>query len=116
MDNTWLEAKVIGSPTASEPGSLAAYIFEKEWDFVPIARSRTLQYRALHPRWKIWTASESAARIDASSFLSGDIARALRREPSSVFVAEGSRVKVQFPLLIARTRRLSPKTRLVRLK
>lgn len=100
VDNNWLEAKVEGEPSITTAGTLEDFIFEKEWDFVPMGTRKTLQYRCTHPRWRVWRAHDAEARIDIHGLLSGDIARALTLSPRSVFVAQGSKVKMHFPTLI----------------
>lgn len=104
VDGNWLEAKVTGRAHVTKPESLEDFIFEKECDFVPFHRKRTLQYRVHHPRWKVWTATESEARMDMTGILPGEISRRLMRPPNSVFIAKGSRANMGLPQIISKAR------------
>jgi hypothetical protein len=104
-DNNWLEASVSGEPEETTEDSFAEFIFEREWNFVPVKKRRTLQYKSEHPRWNFWRASDFAARINARHILTGDLTRSLSRPADCAFVAQGSRVRIGFPALAAKVKR-----------
>ncbi len=114
-DNNWLEATVEGDAFETRPETLEDFIFEKEWDFVPLRGKHTLQYQAAHPRWKTWSAKNSEAHINLRGVLSDEIANAVSKTPASVIIAEGSRVRVGFPSLARSQRRIAPAKQLYRL-
>lgn len=74
-------------------GSLGQFITEHYWGYARSA-SGSLEYQVEHPRWLIKNARRAAFSGDASYLYGPELAKILRREPDSAFLAQGSGVTV----------------------
>jgi len=84
-----------------QTGSLAEFIAEHYWGYCRQRDGGTLEYQVEHPRWNIWAATADDWQGDVPGFYGEPWAGALAQEPSSVFLADGSAVKVFQPTRIA---------------
>jgi len=88
-----IEIRPRGEAAVPAEGGETQFVCEHYWGYTHRGRRATLEYRVEHPAWRVWSA-------DAS--FEGDVARLygpafvpyLRGQPSSAFLAEGSRVRV----------------------
>ncbi len=91
----------------SAPGSEEEFISEHYWGYSDRAARgrRTLEYAVEHPRWRVRAVRDFQAELPGAETLYGpDLARTLRSGvPSSVFLAEGSAVKVYCGVPLATT-------------
>lgn len=82
----------------SAPGSEEEFISEHYWGYSDRAARgrRTLEYAVEHPRWRVRAVRNFQAELPGAEILYGaELARTLHSSaPSSVFLAEGSAVKV----------------------
>lgn len=87
-------ATVTGSLALPLAGSQAEFITEHYWGYTRQRDGSTLEYQVEHPTWQQWRAN--AAKIDGPMYLlyGREFGEVLRREPASVFVADGSAVAV----------------------
>jgi uncharacterized protein len=95
-----MEAHVSGAPAQTAEGSLAQFITEHYWGYVP-RRDGCLEYQVSHPAWRVWTAHAAHFRGDADSLYGPQLAAVVRRPPDSAFVADGSPVVVFRPRRVA---------------
>jgi uncharacterized protein YqjF (DUF2071 family) len=88
-------ATVAGTPRPLVPGSHEEFIAEHYWGY---ARGRrpgsTVEYRVLHPPWRVWQTASAALDADAGASFGAAFGDVLRRPPDTAFVAEGSPVAV----------------------
>jgi hypothetical protein len=79
-----------GEPQPVTPGSHEDFVTARAWAYTAL-RTRVIEHRIEHPRWRIWPASTSmlAAPVFESEFV-----EALERNPVSAFIADGSHVRV----------------------
>lgn len=84
-----------------EEGTLAEFIAEHYWGYCRQRDGGTVEYEVEHPRWNAWPAESRGWQGDVPAFYGEPWAAALRRSPSSAFLADGSAVKVFRPTRIA---------------
>ena len=89
-----LEVDADAGAMALEEGSKAEFITEHFWGYTKARRDRTGEYEVEHPRWDLYPVK--GYRIDCDfGGLYGEAFEGLRTEqPRSVFLAEGSKIKV----------------------
>src|SRR5271169_1126489 len=87
-----LETK--GNSELPGDGSREQFITEHYWGYAAQPDGGCVEYRVAHPSWRVWQARQSAFEGDAEKIYGRDIAAALRGEPQSAFLAEGSPVSV----------------------
>lgn len=93
----WLHlgAEYCGDPSLPLPGSEEEFITEHYWGYSTQRDGGTVEYRVEHPQWRVWRASSWSMDGDFRRFYGDVYGPALERPPTSVFVAEGSAVKVR---------------------
>lgn len=75
-------------------GSLSQFITEHYWGYAAQPDGGCLEYEIQHPRWNVWKAKTAGFVGDASALYGDGFAQALKREPDSAFLADGSPVTV----------------------
>jgi uncharacterized protein len=93
---TWncLSLNTEGGPALPEPGSEEQFITEHFWGYALQSDGGTMEYRVSHPSWRVWSGHGAKLEGDATELYGQELARILRSESSSVFLAEGSEVTV----------------------
>lgn len=93
----WLTigAEYSGAPVLPPENSEEEFITEHYWGYSSQSDGSTKEYRVEHPQWRVWPASKYTAEGDLSGFYGAEFAAALAREPTSVFVADGSPIVVR---------------------
>lgn len=88
-----ISASIKGEPCLLENGSLAAFITEHYYGYAKKGPLAANEYEVEHPPWRVWT--------DATLKLEGDFGRFYPKafrpyltKPHSIFIAEGSPVRV----------------------
>lgn len=77
-----------------ESGSEEEFITEHYWGYTKLSDSKTSEYQVEHPRWNVYPVKSYSIDVDFGQVY-GDAFRFLSNEkPNSVFVAEGSEIKV----------------------
>lgn len=82
------------------PGSLEEFIAERCWGYTPQPDGSTVEYRVVHPRWRIWKAERATLEGDVPAAFGEAAAASLRPEPDHAFLAAGSAVAVHPPALL----------------
>lgn len=90
----FLEVVTAGAPMDFVPGSEEEFIAEHYWGYSRQRDGGTVEYRVDHPPWRVWQARGARLHCDGAALYGAEFAEALRGEPSSAFVAEGSPVTV----------------------
>jgi uncharacterized protein YqjF (DUF2071 family) len=98
----WAEMRVLtlGEPQVLREGSEEQLITEHYWGYARQRDGSTVEYRVMHPSWRVWKAEQAGFSGEVASLYGPEFAEVLRRAPSSAFLAEGS------PVTVLRGRRL----------
>lgn len=84
-----------GSPIVA--GSDEEFFADRHWGYTRQRDGGTVEYHVEHPRWKVWSVSRATVEGDLAATYGPAMARALAGEPSSAFLADGSKVAVDWP-------------------
>lgn len=87
-------AEYEGRPLLPAVDSEEEFISEHYWGYSRQRDGSTVEYRVMHPQWRVWSATGHTAEGDFAGFYGPEFAAALAQPPTSVFVAEGSAVSV----------------------
>jgi uncharacterized protein YqjF (DUF2071 family) len=88
------EIRVTGDPAPLREGSFEQFIAEHYWGYAAQPNGDTVEYAVEHPPWRVWPAQDFKLDIDYAGLYGKQFAAALSKPPRSVFLAEGSAVKV----------------------
>ncbi|RYZ27057.1 MAG: DUF2071 domain-containing protein [Chitinophagaceae bacterium] len=96
VNQNWNYIKAIAEkePTELIPGSEEEFITEHYWGYTFINESCSGTYQVLHPRWKVHKVIDHQIYCDAENLYGAAFANTLTQNPSSIFLAEGSPIKV----------------------
>lgn len=75
-------------------GSAEEFITEHYWGYTQKGKEITGQYEVSHPRWNIHRVKEYSVQCSIEALYGKSFAAALQQPPQSVFLAEGSAIKV----------------------
>ncbi len=94
----WHTLAAQGAPPLTQPteGSLEQFIAEHYWGYTRQRNGTTLEYQVTHPPWMVAPADTHRIDADLTAVYGQDFAAPLR-QPSSVFLADGSPVTVFSP-------------------
>lgn len=92
----WNTLKAVANKTPVDiaEGSEEEFITEHFWGYTKISNTLTSEYEVAHPRWQIYPIQEYAVDIDFKAVYGPDFAFLQDAEPLSVYLAEGSEIKV----------------------
>jgi uncharacterized protein YqjF (DUF2071 family) len=93
-DRGQLSISVSGDPALPAEGSLEQFIVEHYWGYSAQRAGGSLEYRVLHPPWRVWRAHEARFEGDVVELYGPELEAVLRREPASALLAEGSAIAV----------------------
>ncbi len=79
-----------------ERGSLEEFIFEHYYGYTKINESRTQEYRINHPRWQVNDVVQYTIQCDFLSMYGAAFSHLSENIPSSVILAEGSHIRVDW--------------------
>lgn len=83
-----------GSPRGMREGSEEQFIAEHYWGYCRQPDGGTLEYHVEHPPWRVWDVARAEFSGNAEALYGAEFAAALGKPPDSVFLAEGSAVRV----------------------
>lgn len=95
-----LEAKAEAKPRVPTAGSLEEFITEHYWGYSRVASEAMCEYSVKHPRWQLYPVSSFTVDCDFGALYGPCFAGLSGLRPDSVILAEGSEVRVFFPLII----------------
>ena len=79
----------------ADEGSLEQFITEHYWGYSSLKNGGTVEYQVAHVPWNVRVGGEDCGFDgDASGLYGAELTEALRGQPDSAFVADGSAVKV----------------------
>jgi uncharacterized protein YqjF (DUF2071 family) len=76
-------------------GSEAEFITEHYWGYTKVGEHKTSEYGVEHPRWQVYDMMDYFIDVDFGSVYGSNFAFLNHAEPLSVFLAEGSVIKVK---------------------
>ncbi|MEI9943250.1 MAG: DUF2071 domain-containing protein [Chitinophagaceae bacterium] len=93
----WHSLKVIAdkSSAAIVTGSEEEFITEHYWGYTKITSSKTSEYQVEHPRWEVYPIKSYQVDVDFGDIYGQDFSFLKTEIPKSVFLAEGSEIKVK---------------------
>ena len=96
VGNEWNYLKALANPEAEEAavGSEEEFITEHYWGYTNINPKCTGVYEVVHPRWKVHSVREYDIRCSVAELYGIDFSGALSATPRSVFLAQGSPIRV----------------------
>ena len=89
-----LSASVEGEPQALTSGSIEEFILEHYYGYASQRDGSTVEYEVEHPAWRIRNPLEASRTESVWRFYPPEFAEALKSNPHSVVVAEGSSIRV----------------------
>ncbi|HWK02458.1 MAG TPA: DUF2071 domain-containing protein [Puia sp.] len=96
-----LEVETGARPLPLQAGSNEEFITEHFWGYAAIDKNRTGEYQVEHPRWDIHKVLNYQLDCDFESLYGGQFAELGAHTPESVFLAEGSPVKIYSKKIIS---------------
>lgn len=92
----WNSFKVIADnqPVAIEAGSEEEFITEHYWGYTKITDQKTSEYQVEHPRWLVYPTKDYRIEVDFGKVYGNEFSFLSSEKPKSVFLAEGSEIKV----------------------
>jgi uncharacterized protein len=89
-----IEAIGAGNPVPIAENSEEQFITEHYWGYSRQRNGGAKEYQVEHPQWSIWKATNAVVDVDVAGLYGGEFVSALSRDPTSVFIADGSEVSV----------------------
>jgi uncharacterized protein len=86
---------IAGDAQPVAPGSEAEFITEHYWGYTAQRDGSCLEYQVEHPSWPVWECRAASLTCDVAAVYGAPFAAALKRPPSSAFVAAGSPIVVR---------------------
>lgn len=90
----YLRALAEKTPFAIPAGSEEEFITEHYWGYTFVNANCSGTYEVLHPRWRVHKVKSHAVNCSVETLYGPGFSEALKQEPTSVFLAEGSPVSV----------------------
>lgn len=96
-NNKWNSIQVNASsePEKIEENSEAEFITEHYWGYTKISDRKTSEYEVMHPKWDVYKVYDYMSEVDFESVYGKDFSFLNNAKPKSVFLAEGSEIKVK---------------------
>lgn len=96
-EGKWNTLRVEAEPNqvAIAPGSEAEFITEHYWGYSKAADDRTFEYEVTHPRWDHYPVRQFQIDVDFGAVYGSEFAFLSKRQPTSVMLAEGSKITVE---------------------
>lgn len=93
----WNSFKVITEPLATsiEASSEEEFVTEHYWGYAKVSDERTSEYGVEHPKWQVYKTTEYSIDVDFGAVYGNEFDFLSREKPKSVFLAEGSEIKVK---------------------
>jgi uncharacterized protein YqjF (DUF2071 family) len=76
-------------------GSEEEFITEHYWGYTKISQKRTTEYEVEHPKWDVYKTMNYTINVDFESIYGAAFKHLQQTKPVSVFLAEGSQIKVK---------------------
>jgi uncharacterized protein YqjF (DUF2071 family) len=95
-EKQWNSLKVTAdkNPTPIISGSEEEFITEHYWGYTKVSESKTSAYEVEHPKWDVYKTLDYSIDVDFGAVYGQDFSFLTKAKPASVFLAEGSVIKV----------------------
>lgn len=90
----YIKASADKEPVHINENSPEEFITEHYWGYTHVNESCTGVYEVQHPKWRVHPVKWYDIKCNAEKLYGKDFANALNQQPQSVFLAEGSAIKV----------------------
>lgn len=92
----WNSFKMITELTANsiEANSEEEFITEHYWGYAKVDDKKTSEYGVEHPKWQVYKTIEYSIDVDFGAVYGNEFDFLIKEKPKSVFLAEGSEIKV----------------------
>jgi uncharacterized protein len=92
----WHSISVNAEPVSQkiDPNSEAAFITDHYWGYTKIGEHETSEYSVEHPSWEVYPIKDYFIDVDFGKLYGADFKFLAAEKPLSVFLAEGSGIKV----------------------
>lgn len=93
----WNSFKVIAdkNSTPIENGSEEEFITEHYWGYTKVSENKTSEYEVEHPKWEVYKIVDYLIDVDFNTVYGPDFNFLTKEIPKSIFLAEGSEIKVK---------------------
>lgn len=93
----WNSLKVIADKNAVQirEGSEEEFITEHYWGYTKLSGAKTSEYEVEHPKWDVYATKDYKIDVDFGSVYGQEFEFLKMEKPVSVFLAEGSIIKVK---------------------
>jgi uncharacterized protein YqjF (DUF2071 family) len=93
----WNMMRVVTEPETSiiDEGSEAEFITEHYWGYTKLNKAKTSEYQVEHPRWNVYNVKDFSVAVDFAKVYGSQFDFLKRQNAKSVFLAEGSEIKVR---------------------
>ena len=101
--NKWYTMQIETDTEQKEilPNTVEEFIIEHYWGYTKLSDTKTSEYQVEHPRWKTYTTKSFKLNVDFAKLYGTDFEPLNHKEPSSVFLAEGSEIAVKSGKIIS---------------
>lgn len=89
-----LEVKADPQAIPIRQGSEEEFITEHYWGYTKLSESKTAEYEVVHPQWHVYSVKQYSIDVDFREVYGQPFSFLNNCEPHSVFLAEGSEIKV----------------------
>lgn len=96
-DGLWYSMSVESSMERSmmESGSEEEFIAEHYWGYAQVNSKKTNEYEVTHPKWEVYEVKDYKIDIDFKAVYGSDFEMLNNCKPTSVILAEGSKITVE---------------------
>ena len=97
VDNNWnaIHVETHKNPIAIEVGSEAEFITEHYFGYNKVSEHETIEYQVSHPRWQQYEVIKNISTIDFEGVYGKEFAFIKEMQPTSVFLAIGSKISIE---------------------
>ncbi len=83
-----------------ENNSFERWITEHYWGYTQVNSGKTIEYEVKHPVWNLYEVTDHKLSIDFSKSFGKKYRPYIQNEPSSILLAQGSKVTVHWPQIL----------------
>ena len=93
----WNLLKIIADKksTIIQNNSEEEFITEHYWGYTKISNEKTSEYGVEHPKWEVYRTKDYSVEVDFGNIYGEDFDFLTTEKPKSIFLAEGSEIKVK---------------------
>ena len=97
VKNNWntINIQTKKNPIAIEVGSESEFITEHYFGYNKVSETETIEYEVKHPRWQQYEVIKNSSSINFEDFYGEEFAFIKDLEPTSVFLAVGSKISIE---------------------